>query len=107
MMQIENVFKCTIGLRWFSMLNPEMDLVVFVRGSDRQKAGQAIRDGVNRFWDSNDECYGDCIEQELTDAGVPYIAEYEHNKAGGDDALWECRLNRYYDIGIEIYIVEE
>ena len=67
-----------VGLRWFSVMNPDMDCVVFVADEQETDASNAITIAIDRYWDGEcEECYGDAIENELRDRGIPYFIVYE------------------------------
>lgn len=94
-----------IGLRWWSWMNPEMDLVVLVKEKDRSVAEKAISKGVADFWEDDDLAYGDCIELALKRENIPFVIEYEEDH--GNDEAWERHLNAYWSIGIAIFEVAQ
>jgi hypothetical protein len=65
-----------VAIRWFSVMNPELDCVCFVPQEYKNDARIAIKKGVEDFWGSNYLTYGDCIESELIQADIPYIILY-------------------------------
>jgi len=91
-----------IGLRWFSILNEWMDCVVFVQEKYRAEAKEAISAGIDEFWEENNLCYGDCIDNALSNRGIPFVIEYEDEALYANDEDWECHLKAYAAIGIDI-----
>ena len=93
---------CIVGIRWFSQMNEWMDCLVLVNASKKNDALEAIRAGVDAFWASCEECYGDCIERSLHDKHISYVIEYEDSDMYLDDEMWESHLDKYASIGIPI-----
>lgn len=95
----------TVGLRWFGVSNPWLDFVVFIRKENEAVAEKAILEGMDEFWDSNDLCYGDCVEWHLTKNGiVSFIFEsLEEDEWGNtNDDEWEAFLQEFPKHGIPI-----
>ena len=97
--------NATTGLRWFSQMNPWMDCLVLVKADDVEKAEQAIRKGVEEFWDDECLCYGDCIEAALHEAEVEYIIEYcpeydDDNPFAEEE--WDAQIMEHISNGITI-----
>lgn len=93
---------CIVGIRWFAQMNEWMDCLVLVNASKTDDALEAIRAGVDAFWASDSECYGDCIERSLYDKHISYVIEYEDSNIYLDDEMWESHLDKYAAIGIPI-----
>ena len=55
-----------------SIMNPWIDCVVFVPPAYVQFAKELCELGMNDFWDSEFEAYGDCLEFRLQDEDVPH-----------------------------------
>lgn len=65
-----------VAIRWYSVMNPDMDCVCFVLEKDAVDAQDAIKEGVEEYWELDDATYGDCIENALKEADIPYIILY-------------------------------
>lgn len=60
-----------------SDLNDWMECLVYVPDSFEEAALNAVRKGVEVYREEDgQQPYGDCIENELIGAGIPYLIEY-------------------------------
>ena len=91
----------TIGLRWFSMLNEWMDCLILVQNGQQEAAVQAICDGIERFWDEDCLCYGDCIEEALNERGVQFLINYLDEHAFTQES-WERYVQSFEAVGIPV-----
>lgn len=96
---------CVVGIRWFSQMNDWMDCLVLVNQTNRGSAIAAVKSGVQEFWDSDCETYGDCIINELNAADIPYVIEYADPNIYSDEDAWEHHIQAYTAIGIPIIVV--
>lgn len=69
-------FSGMVPLRWYSCMNLEMDCVYFVLEKDSDNAYQAIKRGVDDFWEGGCDSYGKCIEWQLRENNIPFVAVY-------------------------------
>lgn len=70
-------------IRWFSVMNPDMDFVVFVPDLVKDQAFQIIKTTMAEWWISGVDGYGDAVERALEKANIPFFALYpetEENK---------------------------
>ena len=93
-----------VCLRWFSMMNDWMDCIIFVPEWAQEAATQAIRAGIDFFWDNHCFCYGDCIVDALNERGVPYAIEYIDEHAYTEEQ-WEQHVSSFASIGVPVHIV--
>ena len=102
-----------VALRWFSDMNPDMDCIVIVSAEDEDIAEEAIRTGVEEFWDSDDLCWGDCVVSALDERKVPHTILYMPGWGSYDlgefpaelDDAWEAYLGSLEKNGISVKIV--
>ena len=59
-------------IRVHSELNDWMDFVFFVNPWDVVKAVLVLNKAADQWWDENDECIGDYLEECLKNAGIEY-----------------------------------
>ena len=90
-----------VGLRWFSDLNEWMDCLILVQSEYQEAAIQAIRDGVERYWDDEFQCYGDSIEEALMERGVPFVINYLDEYAFTQES-WERYVQSFEAVGIPV-----
>ena len=76
------------GLRYYSDLNPWIDFVVLFDAEkyDRQLVTALIDDAAAFFWDDDESCYGDVVEQYLRQGGVDSFVMLYHDSF---DESWE------------------
>lgn len=91
----------TVGLRWFSMLNEWMDCLILVQSGHQEAAAQAIYEGLERFWNEDCLCYGDCIEDALMERGVPFVINYLDEHAFTQES-WERYVQSFEAVGIPV-----
>lgn len=72
------------AIRWFSMVNPEMDCIVYVSNDQIDLAIKTIRQAIDEWWDEDGGlCYGDAIIIALDEVEIPYVMMFpEWNKGG-------------------------
>lgn len=80
-----------IGLRWFSVMNPFIDFVVLVHESDRERATEAIREGMDDFWDDAADGYGDCVYWALEARGIKNVMRFFDEDTETDEE-WEAHV---------------
>ena len=98
------------SIRWFSEMNPWLDVVVVVSDDDAQDAYAAVEAACDEFWDEDNQmCYGDLIDLHLEDYGVKPLWMIYHDDGREDDEYeeqWEKMLDGVfsaapqYDIAI-------
>ena len=79
-------------LRYFSIDNDWMDCVITVNEEDVERAKEVIMTAMNEWWDFlGDEgyCYGDAIEEALTDSEILYNIRYHACDTDNLDVDWE------------------
>ena len=87
MTQFEVVGCGFVGLRWYSIMNPWLDFVVFVREEESTKATNIITKAMDDYWESDNEAYGDLVEFRLKKANIPFwILYYPADDDAGD--MW-------------------
>lgn len=70
-------FSNVVPVRWFSLLNPEMDCVVYVPEQTAETARKKIKTAMDEWWDNDAGLgYGDAIELALNSANIPYVILY-------------------------------
>lgn len=83
-------------LRRFSIVNPWIDFVVTVDESDAWATATTVARAMQEFWACADDglCYGDAVENALTDAGIAYDIMYHDADDMTDEyeKAWEARL---------------
>lgn len=64
-------------IRYFSVTNPWVDFIVVVDPKDTEKADEAIKTAMIKFWnEDNYEPYGDILERKLTESEIEYQVIY-------------------------------
>lgn len=98
-----------VGLRWYSQFNDWMDCCVYVTREYEAAAKKAIIAAVLEFWDQTDQCYGDMIEDNLTDADIPFFIEYCDYDRETDEVCdgWEEHFDYLRGRGIPIHTIED
>ena len=87
------------SIRWFSSLNPWIDVVVVVNDADVEKAKFAVDDAETAFWNDEencDQCYGDVLEGRLRKYEVEAITTIYHDSEREDleyEEQWETLLD--------------
>ena len=97
-----------VGLRWYADMNDWMDCCVYVPREYEGRATKAIKTAINEFWDQNEQCYGDMIENNLCDADIPFMIEYCDYDPETDVPYdwWEEHFDYLRGRGIPIHTVD-
>lgn len=97
-----------VGLRWYADMNDWMDCCVYVPREYEGRATKVIKTAINEFWDQNDQCYGDMIEDGLIDADIPFMIEYCEYDDETDEVSpeWEEHFDYLRSRGIPIHRVD-
>lgn len=79
------------GIRYESLENPWIDFIVVVKKEDLEKAKRVILDAVDEYWNSEWECYGNCVENRLKYEQIKYFMFYydDENTDEQYDLFWE------------------
>ena len=83
------------AIRYTSGFNEWIDFVIIVDNQYKDLVQQAINTAIDEFWNSDDECYGDCIEYYLNEASIPRMTFYYDPYGDIDeyDRTWEAFIN--------------
>ena len=86
------------SIRWFSEMNPWIDVVIVVNDEDAKDAYYAVEAARDDYWDEDNlvECYGDCLEYRLEDAGIKPLWTIYHDANREDleyEEQWEAMLD--------------
>lgn len=63
-------------IRYFSYTNLWIAFVVIVNEENAGDASQVIDEAMDEFWETDDICYGDLVEEKLRAANIEYIIIY-------------------------------
>ena len=84
------------ALRKWSWMNPWIDFTVFVPANKVDEAEEALSKAYNAYWDGDYECYGDAIDEYLSEAVDRYeivyiddIGDYDSDRDDGDNPEYE------------------
>lgn len=61
-----------IAIHYQSTLAPWIEFFVVVSEDDEQWAETAVLQAINDYWDDDERCYGDIVEEELAISGLRY-----------------------------------
>lgn len=82
-MKKENFTHC---IRFCSLMNLFIDLLLFINEDDVDEAIECLNKGLDDFYDSDsDDGWGSRIEWHLTRKGIPYCIEYGEETPDGMD----------------------
>lgn len=76
-----------VGVRYFSWLNPFIDVCVFVPARFLERAREALSKAIDDYWSYEQECYGDCVELRFQNAEIPHVSRYIEWDYEGDDEI--------------------
>ena len=71
------------AIRWYSDMNEWMDCVVFVPNNQAEIAKTLIEQAIDLYWEDEYECYGDAIEDLLSENNITYciqFIEWDHDE---------------------------
>lgn len=63
-------------IRYCSFLNTWLDFVVITTKDNIEGATAVVDEAMNEYWNSDNDCYGDLVEQYLDDASIPATVLY-------------------------------
>lgn len=69
-----------VALHYGSANDPWIEFFAIVAAEKTDEAEAAVRRAVDEYWESDDQCYGDVVEQKLNEAGISYrlaLCEYD------------------------------
>lgn len=61
------------AIHYFSLLNDFLDFLVIVTEKQADQAAELVQKALDMFWDDQYETYGDAIDGELSEAGIPFF----------------------------------
>lgn len=84
-----------VGVRWSSAENPWIDVVAVVNEKDAHAAIASMSRAKDLYWDSVYECYGDAVECELSQNGIPYMLVFHDSmdESVEYEELWDEMLS--------------
>ena len=89
-----------VAIHYAAATNRWIDFFVIVDMEKEDAAESAVKRAVDAYWNSDDQCYGDVVMDELNKIGVEYqlkVCEYDSS----DDeptAAWTAYCNGIYKI---------
>lgn len=95
------------GIRYFSFTNLWIDYIVIVLNDDVERAKEVIQNAMDMYWDCEYECYGDAVECQLVENGIPYFIQYipwDHENDCGLGVDWEWYLSELSKNGTLIHM---
>ena len=75
-------FSGVLALRWYSIINPWMDCIVFVSKAQATTATALIQQAIDEYQSGVFETYGDAIETTLAKYSIPFAIKYYDEEAG-------------------------
>ena len=66
-------------IRWFSQTNFWQDVAIVVRDEEFEEAKAAVVEGSDIYFEKEDSCYGDEIEEALQRHGIKHYVAYYHS----------------------------
>ena len=95
------------GIRYCSMMNPWIDFVVIVPTAIVSNALASIQNGMETYWQGEDEAYGDCIRRNLNDLNQPYMIFYHDSDDLSDEyrLQWEAFVNQIRFVVCEDFMI--
>lgn len=64
--------KEQVAVHYAAHTSDWIECFVFTSEENAQEVGDAVRRAMNEYWDSDDLCYGDILEDELEKTGLPF-----------------------------------
>lgn len=85
-------------VRYFSELNPWLDFVVIVAPGKQARVMRILSKEMDEYWDQDDLCYGDMVEDALKKAHIRYEIVYHDNNREDQEYedAWEEYLRTLY-----------
>lgn len=87
-----------VAIHYGSVNDPWIEFFVLVAAERMDEAEAAARRAVDEYWASDDQCYGDVVEQKLNEAGIEYrlmLCEYDSTNDGPTEA-WAVYCDSIY-----------
>lgn len=86
-------------VRHFSLTNPWIDFIVVVDPSVKDDARYVINKAMEEYWNSDDDCFGDLVEEALKKAEIEYDIVYHDTYDESDEYedAWEAYLSVLYE----------
>lgn len=69
-----------VAIHYGSANDPWIEFFAIVAAERMDDAETAVRRAVDEYWESDDQCYGDVVEQGLNEAGIEHrlmLCEYD------------------------------
>ncbi len=97
-----DIRKCK-GIRYYSSANPWLDFVVIVGEDWAEDVATAVKMAMDCYWDSDDLCYGDLVNEFVSKIGIPYMIIFHDSTEESPEyeAEWEELLIKLKEGGLE------
>lgn len=92
----------------FSETNPWMQCLVFVDTQNAERAYQAVKQGIEKWYSDEYLTYGTGIGQELSEMEIPFVIEFCEYDSENDEPtdLWDKHIECIYKTHGNGYLYE-